>query len=136
MCVEPLSKASGWLVKMTTKMGLILCHDRRCWTITACCFQKPPKFSIFSMVLTRTVFLLDEDSDLIIIQSQQGSRQGCTAGTEAFCLEIHPVMHALQVRYPEFVFRLLTDDLVPLLPPPASDSFDDWQALYIRNATV
>ena len=95
-------------------------------------FSEATQVFNFFYGINSPVFLLDEESDLIIIQSQQGSRQGCTAGTEAFCLGIHPVMHALQVRYPEFDCRLLTDDLVPLLPPPVSGSFDDWQALYIR----
>jgi hypothetical protein len=80
------------------------------------------------------VFLLDDDMELTVIRSEQGSRQGCSAGTEGFCLAIHPVLVELQVRYPDFDFRAITDDVVPIAPPPVSDSFEDWQALYTRYA--
>jgi len=36
-------------------------------------------------------YILDKDNKLIIFRSKQGSRQGCAAGTEAFCLVIHPL---------------------------------------------
>ena len=80
------------------------------------------------------VFLLDDEMELTVLRSQQGSRQGCSAGTEGFCLGIHPVLVELQVRYPDFDFRAVTDDVVPIAPPPVSDSFEDWQALYVRYA--
>ena len=40
----------------------------------------------------------------------------------------------MQVLFPEFVFRVLTDDVVPLQPPPVTDSVDAWQAQYVRYA--
>jgi hypothetical protein len=80
------------------------------------------------------VYLIDDEMQITVIQSEEGARQGCTAGTEGFCFTIHPMLTGLQARYPEFDFRVLTDDVVPLVPPPASDSFDDWQALYLRYA--
>ncbi len=76
-------------------------------------------------------FLLDEKLERTIIWSEEGSRQGCAAGTEAFCLGINPVLMKLQVKYPDFEFRAITDDIVPIAPPPASG---DWQALYVRYA--
>jgi hypothetical protein len=80
------------------------------------------------------VFLLDDELQLCVLRSEEGSRQGCAAGTEAFCLGINPVLIELQARYPEFEFRAVTDDVVPIVPPPASGTFDDWQALYVRYA--
>ena len=80
------------------------------------------------------VFLLDNDMELTVIRNKQGPRQGCSAGTEGFCLTIHPVLVELQARYPEFDFRAVTDDVVPIAPPPISDSFEEWQALYTRYA--
>ena len=60
--------------------------------------------------------------------------QGCTLGTEAFCIGAHPLMVELQQRYPEFHLRILTDDIVPLCPPPSSDTPEAWQACYRRYA--
>jgi len=80
------------------------------------------------------VFLFDSNNDVIILQSSEGSRQGCAAGTHAFCLAIHPVVSKLQELYPEFALRLLTDDLIPLVPPPVSGSEADWQRTYARYA--
>ena len=80
------------------------------------------------------VFLLDDELELCVLRSEEGSRQGCAAGTEAFCLGIVPVLTKLQARYPEFEFRAVTDDIVPIVPPPASGSFDDWQVVYVKYA--
>ena len=35
---------------------------------------------------------------------------------------------------PDFSIRALTDDIIPLMPPPVSDSYDDWQLTYSRYA--
>ena len=80
------------------------------------------------------IFLIDDHLEICMLQSEQGSRQGCTAGTEGFCFGIHPVLVELQKRYPEFELRVLTDDVVPLVPPPASNSPDCWQHLFVRYA--
>jgi hypothetical protein len=80
------------------------------------------------------IFVLDESHQVTLLWSKQGSRQGCTLGTEAFCIGVHPLMVELQRRYPDFHLRILTDDIVPLCPPPLSDTFDAWQACYRRYA--
>jgi hypothetical protein len=80
------------------------------------------------------VYLLDEDLDVIVFNSEEGPRQGCSIGTEGFCLTIHPVICELQNRYPDFFFRVLTDDVVPIVPPPALDTYECWQAQYKRYA--
>ena len=76
------------------------------------------------------VYVVDDNMDVTVevtvLVSQEGSRQGCTAGTEGFCLGIHPVITSLHQLYPEFEFRVLTDDVIPIIPPPSSNSFDDW----------
>ena len=57
------------------------------------------------------VFLFDADNDIITLQSSQGSRQGCAAGTHGFCFGLHPMLHELQLLFPEFSLRVLTDDV-------------------------
>ena len=69
-----------------------------------------------------------------MFNSEEGPRQGCAAGTEGFCLTIHPVVAELQSRYTDFSFRVLTDDIVPIVPPPVINSFECWQAQYRRYA--
>jgi hypothetical protein len=80
------------------------------------------------------VYLLD-DSGITVLNSEEGSRQGCAAGTEAFCFAIHPVVTRLQGLYPEIEFRIVVDDVVPIQPPPAMDTFEAWQASYVRYAS-
>ena len=80
------------------------------------------------------VFLFDSDNDITILQSSQGSRQGCAAGTHGFCLGLHPLLNKLQADFPEFCLRVLTDDVIPLVPPPVSGSYADWQLTYSRYA--
>jgi hypothetical protein len=80
------------------------------------------------------VFLFDADNDVIILQSSQGSRQGCAAGTHGFCLGLHPMMHELQLLFPEFSLRVLTDDVNVFVPPPVSGSYADCQSTYSRYA--
>ena len=80
------------------------------------------------------VFLFDDDNDIITLQSSQGSRQGCAAGTHGFCLGLHPMLQELQRLFPDFSLRVLTDDVNALVPPPASGSYADWQSTYSRYA--
>jgi hypothetical protein len=76
--------------------------------------------------------LINEDLDVTVFNSEEGPRQGCSAGTEGFCLTIHPVIAELQAKYTDFEFRVLTDDVVPIVPPPVIESFECWQAQYRR----
>jgi hypothetical protein len=80
------------------------------------------------------VFVFDTNGELLQLSSEEGSRQGCSAGTEAFCLSLHKVLLQLQERYPEYEFRVLTDDIIPMVPPPASPTFSAWQECYRRYA--
>lgn len=100
------------------------------------CRLFPESTDIFNFFygIDSPVYVLDDDLNLTILKSEEGSRQGCTAGTEAFCFAIHPVVAQMQILYPEFEFRILTDDIVPLQPPPADNSFDSWQTHYRRYA--
>ena len=50
--------------------------------------------------------------------------------THSFALTIQPLLTELQLRYPEFEIRVLTDDIIPLVPPPTDPA--DWQAVYLR----
>lgn len=60
-------------------------------------------------------FVLGERGQVHLLFSEEGSRQGCAAGTEAFCLPLSLVVHKLQQKYPDFEFRVLTDDIIPLV---------------------
>jgi hypothetical protein len=80
------------------------------------------------------IFLFDTNNDVVTLQSSQGPRQGCAAGTHGFCLGLHPLVSKLQTMFPEFSLRVLTDDIIPLVPPPVSGSYTDWQATYARYA--
>jgi len=97
------------------------------------CFLKELQYSIF-FYGDSPVFLFDENNDITILQSSQGSRQGCAAGTHGFCLGKHPLLTKLQADFPEFFLRVLTDELIPLVPPPASDSYADWQLTFSPHA--
>ena len=93
------------------------------------CVLFPESTDIFNFFygIDSPIFLLDDELELTVLQSEEGPRQGCTAGTEGFCLGIHPVPTDLQTLYPDFEQTTWFH-----LSPPASDSFDDWQELYIR----
>ena len=43
-------------------------------------------------------------------------------------------MQRLQSKYKEYEFRAIVDDIIPLIPPPLSQTFDDWQQVYARYA--
>ena len=66
------------------------------------------------------VYVLDSNGELTILSSEQGSRQGCSAGTESFCITLDPLLKRLQISYPEFEFKAFVDDFFPLVPPPPS----------------
>ncbi len=80
------------------------------------------------------VYLIDENDEMIEMSSEQGSRQGCAAGCLGFCLTTVKIMQRLQSKYEEYQFRAVVDDIIPLVPPPISRTFDEWQRTYIRYA--
>jgi hypothetical protein len=49
---------------------------------------------------------------------------------------IAPLVNKLQLRYPEFVFLVLTDDINILIRPPDTRLAADWQRLYERYARL
>jgi len=104
--------------------------------LDAHCLLFPESTQIFNFFcgIDSPVYLLNEDLDVTVFNSEEGPRQGCAAGTEGFCLTIHPVIAELQTKYPDFSFRVLTDDVVPIVPPPVIESFECWQAQYRRYA--
>jgi hypothetical protein len=106
--------------------------------LDAHCKAYPAATSIFNKLygLKSPCYSFDECDQLIAILSEEGSRQGCAAGTEGFCVTIAPVVHKLQAKYPRAEFRIITDDIFPLLPPPSEDSLTAWQNLYIEYACL
>jgi hypothetical protein len=78
--------------------------------------------------------VFDEEAELVSFFSEEGSRQGCSAGTEALCLTLHRIVAKMQQLYPDYQFRVITDDIVPIVPPPESNTAESWQATYQRYA--
>ena len=79
-------------------------------------------------------FVFDQDNNILTFFSEEGSRQGCAAGSEAFCLGLTPVLQLLQHKYPEFELRAVVDDIVPIVPAPHTGSKEDWMLLFSRYA--
>ena len=106
--------------------------------LDAHCKAFPQATAIFNTIygIKAPCFVIDTNNQLVQILSEQGSRQGCSAGSESFCLTIAPFINKLQTKYPQAEFRVITDDLFPLLPPPTSNHPDDWQHLYVTYANI
>jgi hypothetical protein len=96
----------------------------------------PEAVSVFNLLygVDTPVVLLGDDLKETILWSQEGPRQGCAAGTYLFCAGIAPLIKKLQVRYSDFLFLVLTDDINVLIRPPTSGLAADWQQLYARYA--
>jgi len=74
----------------------------------------------------------DGSKTLRIMRSSEGSRMGDVLGSISFDFGIHDNYVTVAKEYVDFIFRALTDDLLTLFPPQASD--DDWHILYERLA--
>jgi hypothetical protein len=98
----------------------------------------PEAVSVFNLLygVDAPVILLDEELRETVFWSEEGPRQGCSAGTYLFCAGIAPLVGKLQSRYPEFNFIVLTDDINILVRPPESGLASDWQHLYERYAAL
>lgn len=96
----------------------------------------PEAVSVFNFMygVDAPVFMLDEHLNIDIVWSSEGPRQGCAAGTYLFCTGIVSLVSQLQALYPDFTLLVLTDDINALLPPPDTDTPDNWQKLYVRYA--
>ena len=71
-----------------------------------------------------------------VIESVEGVRMGCVAGSFAFDLaEHHFVFRHLQAKYPDCIMHALTDDLVPAFQPPEDEKDEEaWEQIYDRLA--
>ena len=98
----------------------------------------PEGVSVFNLLYgcDAPVIMLDEELKETVIWSEEGPRQGCSAGTYLFCAGIAPLVSTLQSRYPDFNFIVLTDDINILVRPPESGLASDWQRVYERYATL
>ena len=98
----------------------------------------PEGVSVFNLLygVDAPAVLLDKDLNETIVWSEEGPRQGCAAGTYLFCAGIAPLVGKLQARYPDFIFRVLTDDINILIRPPETGLASDWQLLYRRYAAL
>jgi hypothetical protein len=98
----------------------------------------PEGVSVFNLFygVDAPVFLFDDSLKETVIWSEEGPRQGCSAGTYLFCAGGAPLVKELQRRYPEFHFLVLTDDINILVRPPEGGLASDWQLLYKRYAAL
>ena len=96
--------------------------------LDAHCILFPEGTSVFNFFYgtDSPVFLFDDNNDLITLQSSQGPRQGCSAGTHGFCLGLHPLLVKLHSLFPEFSLRVLTDDIITYV-----SGSDDWQITFV-----
>ena len=108
---------AGWLVAKhdftngfnTVKRQVLLDeHDR-------CC---PESTAVFNFVygIDAPILLFGEDGEVSFIESQEGARQGCPAGTESFCFAIDGAVKKLEAEFPDFIFKVVTDDVMTLVP--------------------
>jgi hypothetical protein len=126
---------SKWMVGKTDFENGFNSFDRQKMLNThAQLFPEANDLFSFFYGIDAPIFVVDDNHQVTLLWSKQGARQGCTLGTEAFCVGVHPLMVELQRRYPDFHLRILTDDIVPLCPPPLSDTYEAWQACYRRYA--
>lgn len=123
--------ANGWLVgKNDFTNGFNSLSRQK--MLDANCALFPESTDVFNLLygLDSPILLFDEDYEVSLLTSSEGPRQGCSAGTHSFALALQPLLADIQARYPEFEIRVLTDDIIPLVPPPHHAS--GWQALYLR----
>ena len=70
---------------------------------------------------------------VLALPSDEGTRIGCVLGSVSYDMAVEVVYKTLQAEYPDWVFRALTDDLTPLIPPPDdAGGGQAWQHLYAR----
>jgi hypothetical protein len=123
--------ASGWIVGRNDFANGFnsLCRQKM---VDANCAQFPESTDVFNFFygMDSPILLFDDNCNITVLNSSEGPRQGCAAGSHSFALTIHPLLAELQSKYPEFEIRVLTDDIIPLVPPPLDPT--GWQPLYLR----
>ena len=83
------------------------------------------------------VYTNDDGKDCVrVIESIEGVRMGCVAGSFAFDLAEHRfIFKHLQAKYPDCILHALTDDAIPAFKPPEDEKDEEaWEALYHRMA--
>lgn len=51
----------------------------------------------------------------------------CAAGTESFCFAMHEPVRRTHAEFPEFIFKVLTDDVLAMCPLPKRRDEDGWR---------
>lgn len=117
---------AGWLIgknditngfNTVKRQSLLDAHDRF--------FPSATRIFNYLYGVDAPVFLFAENGETETLWSQEGARQGCAIGSESFCFAIDGPIRNTHSKYPEFTFKLLTDDIIrcaPLLSttPPRS----------------
>lgn len=127
----------GWIVgKNDVANGFNTVHRQSLIDAHHHFFPQCTKLFNFLYGVDAPILLEKQDGEIETLWSRQGARQGCTAGTEAFCFAVDGPVRRVHHKYPEFVFKVLTDDIITLCPPPESDTEDAWREVFVRYASM
>ena len=99
--------------------------------------KQPSLANYFSRTLLVPIPMIafDDQKKAQIIWSSNGVPQGSVPGSFLFGVGVQLVFDLFQSEFPDFFFRAATDDLVTIVRPPPSGSFEDWQSLYVTYAS-
>ena len=68
----------------------------------------------------------DDQKVAKVVWCSRGVPQGLVSGSFLFGVGVHLVFDTLQIELPEFFLRAASDNLVTIVRPPPSGTFDDW----------
>jgi hypothetical protein len=112
---------------------------RRSAMLTETGRQMPALLSVVSSVYrtpSAAIFTFDRPDGsrcIRVFASKEGANIGCHMASGLYTVAVGPMYSQLQVEFPEFTFRALTDDLRPVVPPPDDlTDVDAWEAIYAR----
>jgi len=100
--------ANGWLVGRNDFTNGFNSLSRQ-KMLDANCALFPESVDVFNLLygLDSPILLFNEDCEVTLLDSSEGPRQGCAAGTHAFALTLQPMLAELQVKYPSSRFACL-----------------------------
>jgi len=128
---------AGWLIgknditngfNTVKRQSLLDAHDRF--------FPSATRIFNYLYGVDAPVFLFAENGETETLWSQEGARQGCAIGSESFCFAIDGPIRNTHSKYPEFTFKLLTDDIIPMCPPPVNNTPEEWSHTLTRYSEM
>ena len=96
---------------------------------------KPALANFYSRALLNDIPMItrNDKGEIVVIWSSTGAPQGSVSGNTVFTAGISKVFDTLREEYSEFFLAAATDDLIQFIKPD-EDSYEGWQALYMRLA--